>query len=90
MDSARARGIFLPCNDERPDVLPDQGYDRSIGTERRREMTMTPLARTLTATQQNDARSFATYMQGRPTPVDMVERALLRLDWLVRRLRARA
>lgn len=51
---------------------------------------MTPLARTFTATPQNDARSFATYMQGRPTPVDMVERALLRLDWLARRLRARA
>jgi len=53
-------------------------------------MLMTPLARTLTATKRHDARSFAAYMVGRPTPVDVVERALLRLDWLAWRLRARA
>ncbi len=29
-----------------------------------------------------DARSFAAYMQDRPAPLDGIERALLRLDWL--------
>ncbi len=33
-----------------------------------------------------DARSFAAYMQDRPAPLDGIERALLRLDWLRWRL----
>lgn len=51
---------------------------------------MTPLARTFTTTKRHDARSFAAYMADRPAPLDLVERTLLRLDWLIRRLRARA
>ncbi len=36
-----------------------------------------------------DARSFAAYMRDRPAPLDRVERILLRLDWVVRRLARR-
>ena len=36
-----------------------------------------------------DARSFAAYMRDRPEPLDGVERALLRLDWIVWRLTRR-
>ena len=36
-----------------------------------------------------DARSFAAYMRDRPEPLDRVERVLLRLDWVVRRLARR-
>ncbi len=36
-----------------------------------------------------DARSFAAYLRDRPVPLDGVERALLRLDWVVWRLARR-
>lgn len=51
---------------------------------------MAPMARTLATTKRHAARSFAAYMAGRPAPLDQVERTLLRLDWLARRLLARA
>ena len=34
------------------------------------------------ARRDEDARSFAAYLRHRPEPLDGVERALLRLDWL--------
>ena len=41
------------------------------------------------ASRGEDARSFAAYLRDRPEPLDGVERALLRFDWVVRRLARR-
>ncbi len=90
MDSDRRRVYSWHTTIERFATLPDRWYDRMSGAQRRREMTMAPMARTLATTKRHDARSFAAYMVGRPAPLDQVERTLLRLDWLARRLLARA
>ncbi len=37
----------------------------------------------------NNRRAFTMYMAGRPTPVDMFERILLRLDWIMYRMSSR-
>ena len=48
-------------------------------------MVAAPLSRARIS-QHGQSRSFAAYMQHRPAPLDGIERALLRLDWLRWRL----
>ncbi len=53
-------------------------------------VSLPPVARPLaTSRKQPHRHSCASYLAGRPAPVDAIERALLRLDWLGRRLAGR-
>lgn len=71
-------------NDAQPTVLTHCTMKEAM-------MVSIPSVTQLAAKQhaRNNRRAFTMYMAGRPTPVDMFERILLRLDWIMYRMSSR-